>query len=237
MSKYAPIEAALEQNELEEARDLLREFLVDEPDSAHVWYLAAQAAINEKQVRYFLEKAVACDPLHAAAGNALHDLLHPSSPIPQPQNASASPGTFILAPLINRAAAFCIDYILLVIASFVLSFVASLLTSILVGGTISSEAAFQSIFLWGFLTFFAYIGYYGFTLSRWNGQTLGKRWMGVRIIKRNRQQLTWWDAFLRCWVGYLLAISPFGLGFFWAALDAQRRGWHDIISDTLVIEA
>ena len=239
MKNYADVQVALSQENLEEARELLRTYLQEEPGSAEVWYLAAQAAVNDKQRQHFLEKAVECDPLYAAAGNALHDLLHPgSTPLPpsQPGKIQQSTEYPTLAPLINRAAAFCIDYALLLLISFFLSFVASLITSILTGGQITSETAYQSIFLWGLLSMAAYISYYGFMLSRHAGQTLGKRWMGIRVIKRNGQPFTWWDAFLRCWVGYLLAASPLGIGFFWAIIDPQRRGWHDIITDTLVVE-
>jgi uncharacterized RDD family membrane protein YckC len=61
--------------------------------------------------------------------------------------------------------------------------------------------------------------------------------MKIRVIKRNGESLSWADAFLRCWVGYILSSAPLGLGFIWVLLDKDKRAWHDIIADTLVVNA
>ena len=38
------------------------------------------------------------------------------------------------------------------------------------------------------------------------------------------------------WVGYILCFMSFGLGFIWAAIDPKKRGWHDLIARTIVIQ-
>ncbi|MDQ7027517.1 MAG: RDD family protein [Anaerolineae bacterium] len=238
MAKYGDVREALAQSELETARDLLRDYLDTEPESAEAWYLAAQAAVNDKQKRYFLEKAIDCDPIHVAAGLELHALTHATKDVlplsataPKPQivtKAHLAP-----APFLNRALAFIIDYAILIIMSFFLSILASLLT----GAANNPEAAVPFIMLWMLLTTAAYIGYYGYSFTAWQGQTIGKRMMKVRVVKRNGDALGWSDAFLRCWIGYLLSMAPIGLGFWWALVDDDKRAWHDLITDTQVVRA
>lgn len=60
------IQAAIESFDMERARELLREALKQNP-SADIYYLAAQAAVNEGQKKVFLEKAVEVDPFHEKA--------------------------------------------------------------------------------------------------------------------------------------------------------------------------
>jgi hypothetical protein len=43
-----------------------------------------------------------------------------------------------------------------------------------------------------------------------------------------------WQSVLRV-VGYFVSAIPFGLGFWWIAIDKKRRGWHDLIAGTVVI--
>jgi uncharacterized RDD family membrane protein YckC len=69
-----------------------------------------------------------------------------------------------------------------------------------------------------------------------NGQTVGKRILKLRVIKRDGSTLNGWDAFLRCYVGYLLSAAGLGAGFLWMLVDARQQGWHDMVADTLVIE-
>src|SRR5688572_18968540 len=145
MAKYGDVRQALQEAELETARELLRGYLETEPDSAEAWYLAAQAAVNEKQRRYFLEKAVECDPLHADAGNELHALVRAAgevSPMPKPQPQPKS--RFVPAPLLNRAVAFLIDHALLLLMTFFLRNIAALLTNVVN----NPQAIGQTLMLW-----------------------------------------------------------------------------------------
>lgn len=96
----AQIKAAIDNFDVQQARDLLREAFKHEPD-AETYYLAAQVAINPEQQQSFLEKAVALDPFHAAADANLAQLratpnasptaaLPPVMPKPQAVAAPAS---------------------------------------------------------------------------------------------------------------------------------------------------
>src|SRR5687767_3168523 len=58
------------------------------------------------------------------------------------------------------------------------------------------------------------------------GATLGKKWMGIRVVKTNGQNLTIGDALLREVVGKFVSGLVFGLGYLWAIWDKNKQGWH-----------
>ncbi|MDP1991745.1 MAG: RDD family protein [Syntrophales bacterium] len=66
------------------------------------------------------------------------------------------------------------------------------------------------------------------------GQTLGKRLLGLRVIRISGEKMTLGIAFLR-WVGSLVSGIFFFLGFLWIAFDGRKQGWHDKIAATLVV--
>lgn len=37
------------------------------------------------------------------------------------------------------------------------------------------------------------------------------------------------------YLGYVVSILPLGLGFFWAAFDRRKQGWHDKLAGTMVV--
>ena len=66
------------------------------------------------------------------------------------------------------------------------------------------------------------------------GQTPGKMLCGIVVVSRQRAAVGYGRAFLR-WIGYGLALLPFGLGFLGVLLTAERRGLHDWIAGTRVV--
>lgn len=66
------------------------------------------------------------------------------------------------------------------------------------------------------------------------GQTPGKMLMGVRVVRRDGGDIGYGRAFLR-WVGYFIALLPFGLGLIMVLLDPRRRGLHDLLAGTCVV--
>ena len=65
------------------------------------------------------------------------------------------------------------------------------------------------------------------------GQTLGKRLLGVRIVRTDGQRLRFGNAVLRQ-VGYVLSAILF-LGYLWILFDNKRQGLHDKIAGTIVV--
>lgn len=66
------------------------------------------------------------------------------------------------------------------------------------------------------------------------GQTPGKMLCGIAVVSRQRAAVGYGRAFLR-WIGYGVALLPFGLGFLGVLFTAERRGLHDWIAGTRVV--
>ncbi|MDH5588534.1 MAG: RDD family protein [Gemmatimonadota bacterium] len=71
-------------------------------------------------------------------------------------------------------------------------------------------------------------------LSWWNGQTVGKRLMGIRVVRLDGEPINWWVAFERAG-GYAAGLATGMLGFAQIYWDANRQGIHDRIVGTVVV--
>ena len=69
----------------------------------------------------------------------------------------------------------------------------------------------------------------------WNGQTIGKRLFGLRVIQLNGKPFTMWDSFNRCG-GYAAGVATGLLGFAQAWWDSNRQAIHDKVSFTVVVD-
>ena len=67
-----------------------------------------------------------------------------------------------------------------------------------------------------------------------DGQSIGKKLAGLRIVQEDGDPLSLNRLFLRNVVGYGLS-SIFLVGYLFALVDPQRRAWHDYISKTRVV--
>jgi uncharacterized RDD family membrane protein YckC len=79
------------------------------------------------------------------------------------------------------------------------------------------------------------IGYFAAFWST-TGQTPGNRVMQIRVVSLSGGPLKPRAALLRC-IGLLLAALPLFAGYVLILFDAKRRGFHDRLARTLVIEA
>ena len=66
-----------------------------------------------------------------------------------------------------------------------------------------------------------------------DGQTLGMRAWHIRVRTLQGGAVPWRLAALR-FLAALLSWAAVGAGFLWAALDAERRSWHDRLSRTVL---
>ena len=70
-----------------------------------------------------------------------------------------------------------------------------------------------------------------------SGQTPGMRMMNVKVVRdADGGPLSWGSALLRL-IGYWVSAAVFYIGFIWIFIDKRKRGWHDLIAGTVVIEA
>lgn len=83
-----------------------------------------------------------------------------------------------------------------------------------------------------FVVYFVYFPYF------WtkDGQTLGMRPFKLRVVMdKDGGKVTMGPAILRL-VGYWIDQIIFYLGYIWVLIDNRRRGWHDLIAGTVVIQ-
>jgi uncharacterized RDD family membrane protein YckC len=104
------------------------------------------------------------------------------------------------------------------------------------------EADTHSVIAWikGFMgdmgLSFGWAAFY-FTVftARFDGQTLGKKLLGIRVIKLDGVNISLWAAFGR-YGGYAAGFTTGLLGFMQIFWDANRQGIQDKISSTVVID-
>lgn len=125
--------------------------------------------------------------------------------------------------LIRRLAAIVYDAILL----FGIVFIASALVQPLTRMISPDNPFFTLYFLAVVFAFFGWFWTHG-------GQTLGMRAWRVRVQRPDGQTISWGQALLR----YLMAILSWvalGLGFLWSLVDREKRTWHDLVSETVLV--
>lgn len=71
-------------------------------------------------------------------------------------------------------------------------------------------------------------------LSWSNGLTVGKKFMGIRVVRLDGEPITWWVAFERAG-GYAAGFATGLLGFAQVFWDANRQAIHDRIVGTVVV--
>ena len=67
------------------------------------------------------------------------------------------------------------------------------------------------------------------------GQTPGKKFMKIKIVKQDGSDFSVVDAIIRL-VGYACSGAIMYLGFIWIFIDDDNQGWHDKIAKTRVIQ-
>ncbi len=114
-----------------------------------------------------------------------------------------------------RVVAFTIDWISLVIVEVIL------LSSL---GVIGQAIG-------GIISIAYFIGLWGT-----RGQTVGMMLLGLRVVRNaDGGKLTWGNAVLR-FIGLFVAFACIDIGVIRVAFDARKRGWHDVIGGTVVVQ-
>lgn len=138
----------------------------------------------------------------------------------------------------TRLVAYIIDGFIAGIVMGLIYFVFGLVVAGIAGT--GSEAATAASLLIG-LVAVAIVGflYFPYFWVKQAGQTPGHKLLHLRVVRAaDGGGLTWGTGILRV-IGYAINSIVFGLpiGWIWILIDAQRRGWHDLIAGTLVVEA
>ncbi|MBI2935484.1 MAG: RDD family protein [Chloroflexi bacterium] len=127
-----------------------------------------------------------------------------------------------------RLGAYLIDDVLLLALVVVL-------VAVFFGANVAAQSAGASTLASNLIGALLSILYFTLTIGSW-GATLGKRMLGLKVVRTDGSPVSYLRSLLR-FLCYNLSLLPVGLGFVWIAWDEQKRGWHDYICDTKVIRA
>jgi uncharacterized RDD family membrane protein YckC len=141
---------------------------------------------------------------------------------------------FPLAGIGSRFLALALDTLLQVAALWVVGIV-------LVAAAIPTSFVFKSSAMWAlavliFLTFAIYVAYFALFEALWNGQTPGKRWTQLRVIKDTGRPIGAYDAILRNLlrtVDWLPTL--YGAGIITMIISRENKRIGDYAAGTVVI--
>ena len=151
-----------------------------------------------------------------------------SSPWAFDEPAVQQPPRYELASWGSRVGAFLLDLMILLVAAFALGVVIGFFTE---GSTSAAELVV-------FVMYGVFLLYAPLMLAFNDGQTLGKKALGIAVINEDGAPIgfgraLWREIFSR----WLLAITIIGgiLDPLWPLWDEQNRALHDIMAKTRVI--
>lgn len=78
------------------------------------------------------------------------------------------------------------------------------------------------------------IALYFVTFWALTGRTVGKWFMGLKVINSSGQSPSIARSFVRL-IGYGLSALAFWVGYAWVIIDDERQGWHDHMAKTWVV--
>jgi uncharacterized RDD family membrane protein YckC len=182
----------------------------------------------------------------------------PSDPAPQPppqpppapnivweppkEEAGPAPGVKFASHGV-RLVAYIIDSL---IVGLIYLVVFAIIFAVLIGGARASDfrdgqlspasaAAIGFATVIFLVTFLLTSAYFPFFWAR-SGQTPGMRPFGLYVVRDNDGgKISVGQAILRL-IGMWVSAFAIYIGFIWIFIDPRRRGWHDLIGGTVVIE-
>ena len=136
-----------------------------------------------------------------------------------------------LASIGLRCSAFLLDYILTILIPAI-----TVLIAVYCKRRLGAPGLASTILIIGYLATAALLVFNAIYLCERDGQSFGKRFIGIRIIRSDGSKVTYKTAILRHFIGYPISIFFGGLGIWWALWDGQQQGWHDKLAGTLVVK-
>jgi uncharacterized RDD family membrane protein YckC len=154
----------------------------------------------------------------------------------RPLTAATPPEEFVRAGFWLRSVAMVIDLLVLGMFSLLLLLVSFLISAVGLEVHSLDVAAADSFSLsslsklTGLITTAAY-----FTILHGEtGQTIGKSLLGLRVCTLDGEPLGYGHALIR-FLAYGPSFFFFGIGFLWVGLNPGKRGWHDLLAGTVVV--
>lgn len=146
---------------------------------------------------------------------------------------------FTLAGIGNRALALLIDYLIWGLILFsvlvVWYFFANQLVDLLDRLININDLQLWLFSIWTLITFFIYVGYFVFFETLWQGQTPGKRFAGIRVIRDDGRTVGLQQATLRALLRPV--DDTLFIGTFLIMLTRREKRLGDMAAGTVVIQA
>lgn len=127
-------------------------------------------------------------------------------------------GAFVIDALVPTVVAICIS----------IWQIGGLIGGLIGGGAADGVAVFLSICL-----FVAYAVWSLILFAK--GVTIGKKLLGIRVIKEDGGQVSFFVMLIRESIGKIISALFLLLGFVWILLDKENQGWHDKLVSTYVV--
>jgi len=146
---------------------------------------------------------------------------------------------FTLAGIGNRAYALLIDYIILGLIIVVFLLGALLFNSVLLEAIAKFIGSNNNLELWliavqALIFFFIYVGYFVFYETVWSGQTPGKHYVKIRVIRDDGRPVRLQQSTLRA------LMRPFDelffIGVFFIVFNQREKRLGDLVGGTVVIQ-
>ncbi len=136
-----------------------------------------------------------------------------------------------LASFGSRAAALLIDFLL----AALLFVPCALVIAKLVKRFLRHDLNIELNFFHNWYSVIYLVVFFGLSLYWGNGQTLGKRLLGIRVVSLVHGRIGLWHAVERA-LGYGASTLEGGFGFLQYFIHPNRRTVHDRIAETIVIK-
>ncbi len=142
-----------------------------------------------------------------------------------------------VAGLGSRFVATLLDTLLVVLLQIVVVIVMALVIAALGESKAADQLSGWVIAIFGVILSIFYWGYYVFFEMLWNGQSPGKRWMSLRVIRTDGTPVTLSEVLIRNLVRIVDFLPAFyGVGIITMFIDKQSRRLGDLAAGTLVVQ-
>jgi uncharacterized RDD family membrane protein YckC len=144
---------------------------------------------------------------------------------------------FALASIGNRFLACALDH-----AIQVLTLLLILLSGLALASLASWENSLESAPKWVYavmilLVFLIFTGYFAFFEWLWSGQTPGKRWLKLRVIREDGRPITFWEASVRNLIRTLdmMPVPFYSVGLISVFVTSRDQRVGDMVAGTVVV--
>jgi uncharacterized RDD family membrane protein YckC len=140
---------------------------------------------------------------------------------------------FVLAGIGSRFMAVFLDMLIQLVLFAVLIAIAF---AVLAAGDFSKSRSMWVLAIWSLVWFCIYWGYYAAFEIFWQGQTPGKRWAGIRVIKESGRPINAFEAITRNLMRVVDLLPGFyGFGVVTMMLNRENRRLGDFVAGTIVV--